>query len=508
MRAVDKDVIASGTSGKTLMGRAAQGLAEEIVFLTDGRPRPVTILTGPGNNGGDGFGLAVQLRRIGWPVEIWSAVPETAIRGDAAFFYAEAKHLGIPLRWLPEAADWCQADVHLMPGTLLVDALLGTGVSGEPRDALAAAVRFLRKRRHSQPVIAVDVPSGLNADVGGAYNPDCCVIADFTLTLGGMKIGYEVDSSAGWAGSISVVDLEVDHEVLEKHACSEWHVMGVREVRKLIPCPVPETHKGTRGHVLVIGGSVGMSGSVSMAAKAALHTGSGLASVFTPSTVATAVDVSVPEIMVHSARVGQFGSLTNQHIPLAGINGVLVGPGMRVDYDTRDLVERVFLDCKVPLVLDADALPHLKGFPEWSMTRNIPRYLTPHPGEMGRMLVMTSSEVQKDRVGAVQRAHQESRQANVVLKGSRSRVVTSAGRSWLNVNGNPGMATGGSGDVLAGMVVSLAAQGVYPELVLPLAVYLHGKAGDLAMMRKGQSGMTASDIAEAIPAVLKYVQGR
>jgi NAD(P)H-hydrate epimerase len=250
-----------------------------------------------------------------------------------------------------------------------------------------------------------------------------------------------------------------------------------------------------------------MTGAIGMAARAALRTGSGLATVLTPHMCTTAVDVAVPELMVMAGRVGKFGTLCTQFVPLKGINGVLIGPGMRSDYDTRDFTERVVLEAKVPLVMDADALPNIAGFPEWFKTAEGPIYLTPHPGEMARMLGGTSAEIQADRERALSRAHKYGG-CNVVLKGSRSRVATRDGRRWLNMNGNPGMATGGSGDVLAGMVTSIAAQGVARDLVLPLAVYLHGKAGDLAFMRRGEAGLVAGDIVEAIPAVMRRVQGR
>lgn len=507
MREVDAHAVEAGVSGVALMGRAALGLAEELAFLTDERPTPALIMAGPGNNGGDGYGLAHQLHRLGWPVEVWSAVPRDRVKGDAAHYLQLAEAEGVRVRWMPEEEDWADAETYLMPGALLVDALLGTGTKEAPRKTLARAVRFLLRFRSRHRVVAIDVPTGLDADGGGAFNPDCCVRADITLTLGGAKRGYLEDGSAGWTGSVSVVDLGFDASLLEEWAEPDWCTLGLRQARKLLPARPPETHKGSRGHVLVIGGSPGMTGAVSMAARAALHCGSGLATVLTPHMCSTAVDATAPELMVYGGRVGKFGTLKNQMIPLKGINGVLLGPGLRADYDTLDLTERVALESKVPLVLDADALQNVRGVPEWFRHSDFPRYLTPHPGEMSRLLGVGAMDVQNDRVGAVKRAHQLMK-CNIVLKGSRSRVVTSAGRKWLNLNGNPGMASGGTGDVLAGMVVSLAAQGVYPELVLPLAVFLHGKAGDLAMMRRGESGMVAGDVIEAIPAVMRRLQGR
>jgi NAD(P)H-hydrate epimerase len=259
--------------------------------------------------------------------------------------------------------------------------------------------------------------------------------------------------------------------------------------------------------VLVIGGSQGMTGAVNMAGRAALRTGSGLATVLTPGSCLTAVDVEVPELMVLPGKTGNFGTLCTQHLPLAGMDSVLIGPGMRADYDTCDLTQRLIAEAGVPVVMDADALRHVAGFPEWFTTAKAPRLLTPHPGEMGRLLGKTSKEVQADRVGALELAHRAGG-CPVVLKGSRSRVLSQDGGKWLNLNGNPGMGTGGSGDVLAGMAASLAGQGVAPARVLPLAVFLHGKAGDLAKMRKGESGLLAGDLIDAIPAVMRRVQGR
>ena len=507
MRGVDARAMDEGTPGVALMGRAALGLAEEIAFLTDERATPAIVLAGPGNNGGDGFGLAFHLHRLGGPVEIWGAVPRERVKGDAAHYLRMAEEEGVRVRWLPNEEDWDGAERFLMPGALLVDALLGTGTEDAPRKTIARAVRFLLRYRSRHRIIAIDIPTGLDADRGGAFNPDCCVQADFTLTLGGAKKGFLEDDSAGWTGSVSVVDLGIPSSILEKQADSNWLTMGLRQARKLVPARPPETHKGSRGHVLLIGGSPGMTGAISLAARSALRAGSGLATVLTPHMCATAVDVSAPELMVVGGRVGSYGSLNNQPIPLKGVNGVLLGPGLRADYDTRDLTERVNLEIQLPLVLDADALQNVAGCPDWFTGAKFPRYLTPHPGEMARLVGGRAQEVQQDRVGALERAHRGCGY-DIVLKGSRSRMVTSAGRRWLNLNGNPGMATGGAGDVLAGMVVSLAAQGVYSELVLPLAVFLHGKAGDLALMRRGESGMIAGDVVDAIPAVMRRVQGR
>jgi NAD(P)H-hydrate epimerase len=250
MKNIDEASIKSGVSGEVLMGRAATGLAEEISFLTDGQPRPVVVLAGPGNNGGDGYGLAFHLKRMGWPVEVWAAHSRDRVRGAAECYLHEAEEAGVRFRWMPEAKDWEQAERYRIPDALLVDALLGTGTADAPRKAVEAAVRFLICFRSRHRVIAVDVPTGLDVDTGKPYNSDGCVQADFTLTLAGAKLGFLNDASAGWTGSVSVVDLDISSELLEEKASSDWLTIGLRQARKLMPPRPPDTHKGSRGHVL------------------------------------------------------------------------------------------------------------------------------------------------------------------------------------------------------------------------------------------------------------------
>jgi NAD(P)H-hydrate epimerase len=347
----------------------------------------------------------------------------------------------------------------------------------------------------------------LNPDRGEPFDPDKCVKADFTLTLGGAKTGFEKDSSAVWTGSVSVVDLDLPAEMLCELSEGAWQVLNLAQAREWLGARPRDAHKGTFGHVSLIGGSPGMTGAIRMAARAALHTGSGLVTVLTPQPCATVVSVDTPEIMVYGGKVGQYGKLCSQPFAVRGSTAVLIGPGMGVDYDTRDLTDRVVEGTQVPLVLDADALRNLPNLLNGLSGKPSTRYLTPHPGEMGFLLQTSPDEVQADRSAAVRALHQQMG-AHAVLKGSRSRMLTAGGEGWLNLNGNPGMATAGAGDVLSGMVVSLAGQGLAAEAVLPLATYLHGKAGDLASMRKGQAGMRAGDIVDAIPAVMRRVCGR
>ncbi len=507
MRSLDEEAISAGSSARRLMGRACRALAEEFLFFSEGRPQAVVILCGPGNNGGDGFGLAWQLHRRGWPVEAWSVIPEEKVKGDAAFYLSEARSAGVNVRFFADEEDWQEAEVFLPTGAWLVDALLGTGVKEAPRGSVRPAIRFLQARQPKHRIWAVDIPSGLHPDTGEPFDCSCCVKADHTLTLGGAKIGFEKDRSASWTGSVSVLELGFDSGMLDKKGEGEWQVLSREQAADWLPPMMESDHKGTRGHALLIGGSPGMSGAILLAARAALRSGCGLVTVLTPFTCAQLVDGAQAELMVIPGQQGQFHTLCGQDISYSSYSGVCIGPGMRTNRDTAELLTRVLSECQSPLVLDADALNALSRIERELGYLLSGKWMTPHPGELGQLLRMSAEDIQRDRRSHVKEYHQQTG-AKIVLKGSRSRIAQAEGDKWVNLNGNPGMATGGTGDVLSGILTGFLARGVEHSRALPLAVYVHGRAGDLAALRKGQSGMCADDVVEAIPAVLKQLQGR
>lgn len=507
MQALDRISIQEGTSGETLMARACRKLAGELLFFAEQQKPAVRVLCGPGNNGGDGFGLAWHLHQAGWPVEVWLCVPAEKIRGDAALFYQRCISDHVPLRMFLTDADWQVAERSLPPSLWWVDALLGTGSSEAPRGNLASAVQFLRKQSARQLVWSVDLPSGLNPDSGQPFDPALCVRADHTLTLGGPKIGFAGDLSDKWTGSISILDLGFKDEYSHPENECEWLALSDREAAECL-APMPRgAHKGSRGHALLIGGSAGMSGAIILSARAALASGCGLVTVLTPYSCAPLVDAAVTEAMVLHGLQGNLGSLCAQDINFTAYQAVGMGPGLRVNYTVAEMLSRVLKECNKPLVLDADALTNLGNMPADSRESTVPLWMTPHPGEMGSLLKCSAQDVQASRSEMLQKTSAKYR-AKVLLKGARSRMAQPDGAKWLNVNGNPGMATGGSGDVLTGLLTGLIARGVDQNKVLPLAVYLHGRAGDLAAKRKGQSGMRAGDIVEALPEVIRHLQGR
>ncbi|MGA0333989.1 MAG: NAD(P)H-hydrate dehydratase, partial [Kiritimatiellia bacterium] len=445
MRRVDRDVIASGTPGEILMSRASRKLAGELLFFSENRPRPVIVLCGPGNNGGDGFGLAALLHGQAWPVEIWNCAKVSKLHGDAEGFFRRAMESGVVCRDFSEQSAWDRAEMFLQPGAWLVDALLGTGSTEAPRGVIAAAVRFLREHRGSFKIWSVDLPSGLDADQGKPFDPDLCVQAEHTLTLGGGKTGFAYEHSSLWTGAVSVLDLGIDPEHLQSHADPDApFCLSDAEASHLLPEHSRSSHKGTRGHLLLIGGSSGMTGSISLSAQAACVSGCGMVSILTPFSCAPLIDAAVPEAVVIPGNQGKFMTLSNQNLEFSPYQAVGVGPGLRVNYDSIELVVRILRECEVPLVLDADALNCMATLDPEMQRCAAPLWLTPHPGEMACLMGLNTTEILENRTETVACAAAK-HGAMVLLKGDRSRMYGPHGRAWINLNGNPGMAKGGSG---------------------------------------------------------------
>lgn len=511
VRDLDARIIEQGTPGTVLMGRASRGLADELQFLSDHRPQSALVVAGPGNNGGDGFGLAMHLHAAGWRVDVRTTVTRDRYDGDARQFLEKAERNGVRIQFCPTEDAW-EEDPDLPRVDWVVDALLGTGTREAPGGVPAAAVRFIRQQGVHGRVVAVDLPSGLNADTGDPYDPDLCVQADFTLTLAAAKTGFANPHAGTWTGSISVVDLRFPPDQIQAAASGDWRVPTATQVREVLNRRSYDGHKGTHGHVLVVGGSPGMTGAVGLAALAALRGGAGLVTVLTPSSCAAALDAGFPEIMVIGGAEGRDRTLTADAwtalLPdMNRYDAILLGPGMRVNADTEVLTRKILFDCEKPLVLDADALNVVTGRTQWLYRARMPLVLTPHPGELARLLGLTVDTVQSDRAGMAERAAREC-DATVVLKGAGTRIADPEQVRWMNLNGNPGLGTGGSGDVLAGLVASLLGQGMSLDHAVPAAVYLHGRAGDLASMRQGQRGMIARDLVDALASTLVDIAGR
>lgn len=500
MRAMDERAITSGISGLALMGRAARGLAVEFLSLCGGDPGRVLILCGAGNNGGDGFALAYLLGFHVRDVEVWVAAEPQRIQGDAKYYLQQLEEARIPVSFLGDPQDWDLDAAERPMVDWVVDSLLGTGSRGTPDGAVAAAVSLVEQLAEEARVLSVDLPTGLNPDTGTPFEESICVRADVTFTLGAAKAGFLADGSAAWTGSVTIVDLGFSTEMLQEASVEKVGVMDPLTARKWAPGRRPvHAHKSTFGHVLVIGGSPGMVGAPILTGRAALRRGAGMVSVLVPRCCAPVAASMFPELMVYAGWEDEEGCLMDQEIAFAEYDAIVIGPGMRVTGSTRELVDRTCMRSPVPVVLDAGALRALSGRLGFLQDARAPRILTPHPGEMAGLLGIETQAVLADRRAALERAVNLSSSV-VILKGCHSWVGGPEEDCWLNLNGNPGMATAGSGDILAGILAAhIAGKCLSPIQSAVLACFEHGRAGDRAAEQKGQAGMTAGDLLETLP---------
>lgn len=459
------------------------------------------MLIGKGNNGGDGLVAARHLVEAGLGVTLVYADAPEALRGEAAVQRDAAAQLGIPaLVHGREAVDFSRC-------TGIVDALLGTGSRGAPRGDYAALIEAANDS--GKPVVSADVPSGLDADTGEVYEP--CIQARVTVCLALLKRGLVQYPGASAAGRIVVRAIGIPALLAPEYGPSVRlltdEVLRVALRVDTGRLRTPDGHKGTYGHVLLAAGSLPMSGAGLLSAKAALRAGCGLATWALPAALLPHVIGTVPELMLAAAADGDSGEWNAASagvvLRLAESRDVLAtGPGLGRFKGDTDWLRRLWQQTDRPLVIDADALnmladagPH--GPRDWGQ-RSAATILTPHPGEMGRLLGMSTWEVQRDRIGHAAKYARE-QGVTLVLKGARTVIATPSGEAYINTTGHAGMATGGAGDVLTGIIAGLLAQGLSAERAAAFGVYLHGQAAERAALLCGDpSSLLAGDIIDAL----------
>ncbi|MFC1498325.1 NAD(P)H-hydrate dehydratase [Verrucomicrobiota bacterium] len=514
MRELDRKTIEKfGVSGETLMERAGIGVADAVLRLA-GISRImdpfIRLLAGKGNNGGDAFMAARYLVEQGLNVEVWIAGQADAISGDALTHFNMMKSAGVSLCELPEEKDWNSDSVlDYRAADILVDGILGTGISGAARGPAKGAINYINAHSENGLVVSIDVPSGMNSDTGKAEGE--AVRADITVTMGLPKLGLSEIEALDYVGSVEVVDIGIPDELVGNIQCNR-ELITAQDLSGTIKRRAGNSHKGNFGHVLLVGGASGYAGAIALAARAAMRSGAGLVTVLAPGSVAPVVAGIAPEAMVHWACETEAGSLSSDCLSkwdrdINDFDAVLIGPGITTHDQSRLLVEHVLEKCRKPLVLDADALNVLAGNAEKSTAADCPVVITPHPGEMARLLGCSSGDVQADRCGTALKAVNDFN-AVTVLKGARTVVVEKGQVPHINSTGNPGMASGGTGDVLSGLITGLIAQGLKPFDAARIAVYLHGRAGDNIARNSSQAGMIAGDIIEELPNVLREITAR
>ena len=468
-----------GIAGIRLMKRAGKATFNALVARWPGSP--VTVFCGAGNNGGDGYVIAALAAEQGVAVQVVQVAPAEKLKGDAKTAYQYAQAAGVPMVPFTECLD-------LQTG-VLVDALLGTGFQGGVREPFAQAIRQIN---HSGlPVVAVDIPSGLHSDTGAAS--EVAVNADLTVTFIGTKRGLLTGRGSALCGELLFSDLEVPADIYDQVESSAQQ-LELEDLLAALPPRQADAHKGNFGHVMVIGGDHGYGGAVAMAAEAALRVGAGLVSVATRPEHVSAILARRPELMVNGVASGQELEPLLENGPTV----LVIGPGLGQSPWSEQMLQQAAAT-GLPMVLDADALNIVSQDRVISEPGGEHWVMTPHPGEASRLLGLSMgkegcAEVRADRFAAINELHKKFR-CPVMLKGAGSLVQVSADQPvGICTAGNPGMATGGMGDVLSGVVGGLLAQKLSADIALPLAVCLHATAADKAVEVSGERGLLATDL--------------
>ena len=464
----------------------------------------VAVLCGKGNNGGDGFVVARVLAAAGTDVSVYLAVPASAVTGDAGGNLRALDALGLAVTEVADPGAWAAAIPEIAGVDLIVDALFGTGLSRPLDGHWAEVVRGLNAT--GVPIVSIDLPSGASADTGAVIGET--IEAALTVTLGAPKVALLVPPAATLAGDLVVADIGIPDAVIDAVSGPRIEVITREWARDQIEPRPDELHKGECGRVMIVAGSTGKTGAAQLVALGALRSGAGLVTVATPRACQDVVSGLMPEYMtlgLESTPEGTLAASAADRVLAERCDVLAIGPGLGLGTEVQRAVRALVDRSTVPLVLDADALTAFADQPEALVGRDgRDLIITPHPGEMARLIGGTIDHVQQHRV-EVARDLATSRRLYVVLKGSRTVVATPDGAVWINVTGNPGMATGGTGDVLTGVVAAWVAQLVETETACALAVCVHGMAGDLAAAAQGEVGMIASDLGQALGPALQQL---
>ena len=502
MREADRRTIEdAGVPGTELMERAGEAVARAVRERFPQAHRLV-VLCGKGNNGGDGFVAARHLGEHRPAVLLFGKRGD--LRGDAAGHLARLEAAGLPVHEVADADAWARVREDVLGSDVIVDALLGTGLRAAPEGFLAEVLRDLAAAvaAGGPRLVAVDIVSGLSSDAGAI--PAALPRAAVTVTFGSLKHGHVLPPAHELAGEVQVADIGIADDVIAATGPTLW-LLEDRDAGLAYPPRRGSAHKGDFGHVLALAGSLGKSGAAVLCGTAALRAGAGLATVATPEAAQPIVAAARPELMTEPLR--REGAL-RRGLELAGLcDAAVIGPGWGSEGAAGETARGFVARCPVPLVVDADALNAYAPLANHAWPRRrAATVLTPHPGEMARLMGRGTAEVQADRLGAA-RARSRASGAIVVLKGERTLVAEPGGRTAVNPTGNPGMAKGGTGDVLAGMIAALLARGCDAWTAATAGVFVHGRAGDRAAARIGQESMLAGDLLDAIGEAILSVTG-
>lgn len=505
MRELDRKSIEEiGIPGAVLMENAGRGATDVLLRCFSGlRDAPVALVCGAGNNGGDGFVVARLLRERGIQAQVFLLAAPERLAGDGKIYFDVLQRVGVPVRSLATTGVTARLKKEWKGASCIVDAIFGTGLARQVGGVYREAVRGILGS--GRPVLAVDIPSGIDADTGRILG--VAVRADCTATFGLPKRGLYLHPGAEHAGRIECVDIGIPGSLVEMLAPREETIEAEpfrgRLARKV------DTHKGTYGHLFVLAGSVGKTGAACLASEGALRCGAGLVTAGIPESLNSILEEKLTEAMTLPLPGTDLGTLSvralDRVLEFSGsVSGLVVGPGLGTHGEVERLIREIWTRVEKPMVWDADGLNLLARNPDLKGRNRSPVIVTPHPGEMARMIGKTVRYVQENRVEV---AKGFARQWGVVtvLKGSRTLVADPQGKLGVNLTGNAGMATGGMGDVLTGMLGGLVVQGMDPYDAACFGVLVHGAAGDRVAGRLGPVGFLATEVMQAIPEIFREI---
>jgi NAD(P)H-hydrate epimerase len=505
MREIDSHCINDlGVPGLKLMENAGVGTVRFIEHeLGPVKGKSFTVVCGKGNNGGDGFVIARELKRLGAAVHVYLAGHRDDVSGDARTNLD--KYGWESVVELSDGRSIGEFVETMTKSDIVIDAVFGTGFSGVPRGLSGTVIGQMNVC--GRQVLAVDVPSGLNATTGEAEGE--CVRAAWTCTMALQKRGFFVGDGRERTGVLHVVDIGVPKKALEDVVVRD-NVLSETEAAALLPERPRDGHKGTFGKVVVLAGSVGYTGAAALTSTAALRAGAGLVYLGTPSSLNDVMEAKLTEVITRPLAETGARSLSPDAMPavrelLAGASSMALGPGVSGEEETQSLVRSIVSELAVPCVIDADGLNALTPEAIGARPGDTPVVLTPHPGEMARLTGGDIREILADRDGVARDVATRAR-AVVIVKGAGSIIADPSGELYLNPTGNNGMASGGTGDVLTGIIAALLARGMGPLEAAALGAYVHGYAGDLSAESLGETGMIAGDVLDHLPYALMELE--
>jgi ADP-dependent NAD(P)H-hydrate dehydratase / NAD(P)H-hydrate epimerase len=457
----------------------------------------VAVLCGRGNNGGDGFVVARTLMARDVDTAVYLVGRAADVKGDARVNLDVLTHLGVDVVEIGDAAAWELHGTDVLGSDLIVDALLGTGLSAPLTGLLETVVADVNAS--TRPIVSIDLPSGLSADSPDVSGP--AIHATVTVTLGAPKLPLVLPPGEGLSGELVIADIGIPLAVVDELDGPWIELLTPVSMRELIEPRSPDSHKGDYGRVLIVAGSRGKTGAAALAALAALRSGAGLVTVATPASslpVVAALGLEYMTLGLDEDAEGRVVSSAVDQVLSVSADVIAVGPGLGRSPEVRAFVQALVERSGVPIVLDADGIQSFSGEADRLQGRDgVDLIITPHPGEMASLTGLSIEDVQGHRL-EVARDFATTHRLHVVLKGHRTIIASPEGRTFINLTGNPGMATGGTGDVLTGAIAAWMAQMLDAEAAAKLAVHLHGLAGDLAEADEGEAGLVASDLIDRL----------